>query len=111
MLPVQKQEIKQKRKIAGTLEALRPFILNDDAFLAYTQLNDPDYYEIIKDEPKSFLVMYRAQYAKLCLARSGISSSMLSHEAQQYEANFLNQFHAFVMATRSSATPLPDSKI
>jgi hypothetical protein len=66
-----------KKKVLGTLEALHPFILNDDAFLAYSQLNGPDYYEIVEDEPKTFLVMYRAQYAKLCLARSGISFSML----------------------------------
>jgi len=94
----------KKNRVLGTLEALRPFILNDDAFLSYTQLNDPDYYAIVKDEPKSLLVMYRAQYAKLCLARAGISSSMLSPQAQQYEAEFLNQFHQFVMAARSAAT-------
>jgi hypothetical protein len=89
-IPAKNHHRQHTRKV-GALEAIR-FVLDDDSFLAYTQEHDPNLYDIVKNEPRSLLVAYRALYAKMCMAKAGVSSESLSPDAQRNEARFLHAF-------------------
>jgi hypothetical protein len=86
-----KNHHRQHTRKVGALEAIR-FVLDDDSFLAYIQEHDPNLYDIVKNEPRSLLVAYRALYAKMCMAQAGVSSDSLSLDAQRNEARFLHAF-------------------